>query len=62
MSVLTRSTLTVYCRECKIAEEMKKKLLDESESVFDAVYDYEKFIEECRENCQMENKHESRNN
>ena len=52
----------MYCRECKIAEEMKKKLLDESESVFDAVYDYEKFIEECRENCQMENKHESRNN
>lgn len=42
------------CAECKIAEEMKEKLLEESESVFDAVYDYEKFIEECKKNCEKE--------
>lgn len=52
----------MFCHDCKVAEEIKKKLLDESESVFDAVYDYEKFIEECRENCQMENKDASRTN
>ena len=44
------------CANCQIAEDMKNKLLEESESVFDAVYDYEKFIEECKKNCKKENK------
>lgn len=51
----------MLCHKCEIAKKEKKKLLDESESVFDAVYDYEKFIEECQVNCKLENKDETRN-
>ena len=49
----------MFCHECEVANKMKEKLLEESDSVFDAVYDYQKFIEECQKNCKMENKNES---
>lgn len=36
------------CQNCKKSEEMKNYYLEINESVFDAVYDYQKWLENCK--------------
>ena len=39
------------CKQCPKAQEEKKRLLREADSVFDAVSDYEKFLSLCQKHC-----------
>ena len=39
------------CNSCKIAEDKKNEILKKSDSVFDAVYDFEIFIDNCKKSC-----------
>ena len=41
-----------YCLEkCEVGKEQKRKALEECDSVYDAVFDVKKFIEECKKKC-----------
>jgi hypothetical protein len=42
------------CDECVIALEKRKRLIEESDSIFDAVSDYEDFIKNCKNNNKIE--------
>ena len=39
------------CKECSIGKLKIQELLETSESVFDAVYDFEEFIKTCSNTC-----------
>ena len=41
-----------FCGEsCEIGKAAKNKYLNDSESVFDAVYDFWYFVDECKATC-----------
>ena len=42
------------CDECVIALERKEKLIEESDSIFDAIIDYKDFIKNCKNNNKIE--------
>ena len=39
------------CEKCKIFKENKEHYLEQSDSIFEAVAEIYKFIENCRVNC-----------
>ena len=39
------------CEECKIAKSKQKEILEKSDSIFEAVYDFGIFIDNCKNNC-----------
>ena len=45
-----------YCiKECSIGKLKSEELLKESDSIFDAVYDFESFLDDCRKTCKYQN-------
>lgn len=53
--------LNDYCfNQCPIGQEYKAQVLQNSDSVFDAVYDYRKLIDVCIHTCNnFKNKEEN---
>ena len=42
----------VYCNEqCPIGIQARNKILDQSNSAFDAVFDFRQFVEDCSKDC-----------
>lgn len=39
------------CINCPVAQAKKEELLQNSESVYDAIYDHQKFIQDCMKTC-----------
>ena len=39
------------CQKCQLYQLYRNKLLEENDSVIDAVYDMDDFIEECSKKC-----------
>lgn len=50
-SVMDERTSLNKCKECSIGKLKIQELLETSESVFDAVYDFEEFIKTCSNTC-----------
>ena len=52
--VMAEETSLNKCRECSIGKLKIKELLETSDSVFDAVYDFRNFVETCSNICYKE--------
>ena len=50
-SVMDEKTLLNKCRECPVGKLKIRELLETSDSVFDAVYDFRDFVESCSNTC-----------
>lgn len=47
-----------YCYEhCQIGKAASEKFLEQNNSVFDAAFDFNYFVEKCFDTCQYKNKH-----
>lgn len=49
------------CKECPVAIAKKEKLLEISDSVYDAVLDHQQFLEGCMQTCEWRKKNEEIN-
>lgn len=49
------------CKECPVAIAKKEKLLEISDSVYDAVFDYQQFLEDCIQTCERRKENEEIN-
>lgn len=50
-SVMDENTSLNKCKECPIGKLKIQELLETSDSVFDAVYDFRDFITTCSNTC-----------
>lgn len=52
LNEVNKAKSSFNCRECDIGKQKEEEILSTSESVFDAIFDFHHFCEECQQHCE----------